>query len=108
MAIVGRMSHELGMAWKTIVKDTKIKNFRFHYFQGGLPNYGGELRDLLYLFVAIIRRYNTPSNAERTEATKIEVFAFWRWSGCVSNPIVAINVDMVKPIPAMRETPMMC
>jgi len=56
--------------------------------------------------VATNRMYNKPSVAEITEANKIDVFALCRCSGCASNPSVAINRDIVKPTPAISETPM--
>jgi hypothetical protein len=52
--------------------------------------------------------YNTPRIAENIEANRIDVFALWRCTGWESKPSVAMNVDMVKLIPTISDTPMTC
>jgi len=66
------------------------------------------LSDVLCFFAAINRIYKTPRVAEINEATRIDDFALWRCTEWESKPNVAINVDIVKPIPAISETPMTC
>lgn len=41
-------------------------------------DYAVELIDFLFVMKAAVRMYKRPRNAERTEATKIDVFALWR------------------------------
>ena len=50
--------------------------------------------------------YSTPRIAGRTDATNIDVFALWRFSGRASKPGAVIKVDIVKPRPAMSEASM--
>ena len=65
-----------------------------------------DVHHLSAFFVAINRIYSTPKLADNIEAISIDDFALCKYSGCESNPSVAINVDIVKPMPAISETPM--
>ena len=76
--------------------------------QGQVLNYHILIFQDLTLYFEIIKIYNTPINAEKIEAIIIDDFAICRFSGCVSKPSVAINVDIVKPIPAISEAPITC
>ena len=55
-------------------------------------------------------KYNQikPESPAIREANKIPVFAMSRSSAECANPNSAINIDMVKPIPPIKATPIIC